>query len=83
MINELQTTALGCISAVERPRYVAFWQILLQKSKIERRQKSRESRFLDSSIAATLCIADARVRGRFVGKNEEPHIALYERHQQS
>jgi hypothetical protein len=48
------------MSAVER--------ILLQKSKIERRQKSRESRFLDSSTAATLCIADAKVRGRFHGK---------------
>jgi hypothetical protein len=45
-----------------------FWQILLQKSKIERRQKSRESRFLGSSTGATLCIADARVRGRFRGK---------------
>jgi hypothetical protein len=34
--------------------------ILLQKWKIERRQKSRESRFPDSSTAETLCIADAR-----------------------
>src|SRR5450755_2949936 len=37
----------------------------LQKSKIERQQKSRESRFLDASTAATLCSADAKVRGRF------------------
>lgn len=28
------------------------WQILLQKSKIERRQKTRESRFLDANTAA-------------------------------
>jgi hypothetical protein len=33
---------------------VCYVQILLQKSKIERRQKSRESRFLKNSTAATL-----------------------------
>jgi hypothetical protein len=37
----------------------------LQKSKIEQRQKSRESRFLADSIAAKLHSADTRVRGRF------------------
>jgi hypothetical protein len=47
---------------------VSSWPILLQKSKIERRQKSRESGFPDSSTAATLRIANARVRGRFRGK---------------
>ena len=42
--------------------------ILLQKSKIEQRQKSRESRFLADSIAAKLHSADTRVRGRFCVK---------------
>jgi hypothetical protein len=49
-------------------RNVRFVPILLQKSKIERHQKSRESRFLDASTAATLCSADAKVRGRFCTK---------------
>jgi hypothetical protein len=47
---------------------VWFVPILLQKSKIERHQKSRESRFLDASAAAMLCSADAKVRGRFCTK---------------
>jgi hypothetical protein len=42
--------------------------ILLQKSKIERYRKSRESGFLDASTAATRCSADAKVRGRFCAK---------------
>jgi hypothetical protein len=39
--------------------------IVLQKSKIERRQKSRENRILDNSAAAILCGADTKLRGRF------------------
>jgi hypothetical protein len=42
--------------------------ILLKKSKIEQRQKSRESRFLADSIAAKLHGADTRVGGRFCPK---------------
>jgi hypothetical protein len=57
--------------------------ILLQKSKIERPRKSRESWFLDASTVATLCSAGAQVRGRFCASNEVPHIATYEMHQQS
>jgi hypothetical protein len=44
------------------------WQILLQKSKIDRCQKSRESRFLDTSTVARLCSADVQVRGQFCAK---------------
>ncbi len=44
----------------------------LQKSKIERRQKSRESRFLGISIAARLLGADTKVRGRFCVKRYGP-----------
>jgi len=47
---------------------VACWQILLQKSKIERCRNSRESRFLDSSTVARLGSADAQVRGQFCAK---------------
>jgi hypothetical protein len=41
------------------------WPILLQKSKIERPQKSRQSRFLDLSGAALPFRATAKVGGRF------------------
>ena len=44
-------------------RRVGFWQILLQKSKIERCRKSRESRFLDTATVAGLLSANAQVRG--------------------
>jgi hypothetical protein len=37
----------------------------LQKSKIERYQKSHESRFLDASTAPTHFSANTMVRGRF------------------
>jgi hypothetical protein len=39
--------------------------MLSKKSKIEQRQKSRESRVLADSIAARLHSADTRVGGRF------------------
>jgi hypothetical protein len=48
------------------------WQILLQKSKIERPRKSRESRFLNASTAATLCSEDTKVGGRFCVKRCGP-----------
>jgi len=40
--------------ATERAGDFRLWQILLQKSKIEKRQKSRECCFLASSIVAML-----------------------------
>ena len=43
-------------------------RIVLQKSKIERCRKCRESRFLDASTVARLCSADAQVRGQFCAK---------------
>src|ERR1700688_181428 len=46
--------------------------IVLQKSKIERRRKSRKSRFLDDSAAAMLCSADTKLRGRFSEKRCGP-----------
>jgi hypothetical protein len=42
--------------------------IVLQKSKIERCRKSRESGFLDTSTAAMLRSADGKVRGHFCAK---------------
>jgi len=51
---------------------VAYWQILLQKSKIERPRKSRESRFLNASTAATLCSEDTKVGGLFCVKRCGP-----------
>ena len=50
----------------------AIGGILLQKSKIERRQKSRESRFSGISIAAWLLGEDTKVRGRFCVKRYGP-----------
>jgi hypothetical protein len=49
-----------------------FWRILLQKAKIEPRQKSRESRFLSVSIAEGLFGIDTKVRGRFCVKRYGP-----------
>src|SRR6476660_740684 len=46
----------------------SYWQILLQKSKIERCRKSRESRFLDTATVAGLCSANVQVRGQFCAK---------------
>src|SRR6476646_3455662 len=43
---------------------VRYWQILLQKSKIGRHQKYRESRFPDLYAAATPRSASTKVRGR-------------------
>jgi hypothetical protein len=53
-------------------RHVRYVPILLQKSKIERPRKSRESRFLNASIAATLCSEDTKVGGRFCVKRCGP-----------
>jgi len=44
---------------------VRFVPIVLQKSKIGRHRKSRESRILGDSAAAILCGADTKLRGRF------------------
>jgi hypothetical protein len=51
---------------------VGFVPILLQKSKIVRRQKSREIRFLGIPIAAKVLGADTKVRGRFCVKRYGP-----------
>jgi hypothetical protein len=53
-------------------RHVRFVPILLQKSKIERRRKSRESRCLGVSTAAMLARPDTKVRGRFCVKRCGP-----------
>jgi hypothetical protein len=50
----------------------AFLGIVLQKSKIEQPQKSRESRFLDVPTAAKPYRADTKVRGRFCVKRCGP-----------
>jgi hypothetical protein len=50
---------------VSRAAYVRFVPIVLQKSKIGRRQKSRESQILGDSAAVILCGADTKLRGRF------------------
>jgi hypothetical protein len=52
-----------------------YWPILLQKSKIERPQKSRESRFLDAPAAARLSEANTKVGGRFGMKRYGPLIS--------
>jgi hypothetical protein len=49
-------------------RHVRFVPILLQKSKIERPRKSRESRFLDAATAAKPSMADTKTGGRFCVK---------------
>jgi hypothetical protein len=46
----------------------ALPQILLQKSKIERPRKSRESRILDTATAAKPSMADTKTGGRFCMK---------------
>jgi hypothetical protein len=52
--------------------YVRKVPILLQKAKIEPRQKSRERRFLSVSIAEGLFGIDTKVRGRFCVKRYGP-----------
>jgi hypothetical protein len=46
-------------------RYFRNVPIVLQKSKIGRHPKSRESRILGNSAAAMLCGADTKLSGRF------------------
>src|SRR6478752_5731818 len=48
--------------------HVRFVPILLQKSKIERPRKSRESRFLDAATTAKPFTADTKTGGRFCMK---------------
>src|SRR3981189_2192622 len=57
-------------------RHVRKVPILLQKSKIERCRKSRESGFLDTSTAAIPRSADAKVRGHFCAKHLGPSHRL-------
>src|SRR5450631_2832203 len=51
---------------------VRFVPILLQKSKIRRSQKSRESRFRDIAVASRLRVADTKFLGRFGVKRYVP-----------
>jgi hypothetical protein len=44
------------------------WSIVLKKSKIERRQKSRKCQFLDDSVAQMPRSADTKLHGRFSEK---------------
>jgi hypothetical protein len=59
----------GC---VHRVRDVRLGSIVLQKSKIERRRKSRKSRFLADSTTAILRCAHTKLRGRFCVKRCGP-----------
>ena len=54
---------------------------MLQKSKIERRQKSRESQCLDVSIAAGCDGAITKVPGRFLRNDMVLHVAKRGKHQ--
>src|SRR5260370_32916228 len=56
--------------------HVRLVPILLQKSKIERCRKSRESGFLDTSTAGIPRSADAKVRGHFCAKQLGPSHRL-------
>src|SRR5947207_1151831 len=55
--------------------------MLLQKSKIERRQKSRESQCVDVSIAAGCDGAITKVPGRFLRNDMVLHVAKRGKHQ--
>jgi hypothetical protein len=69
MSNVRWMSAVGRITdSNETSRHVRKVPILLQKSKIERRRKSRESLIFDVSAAAKLRSADAKVRSRFCVK---------------
>jgi hypothetical protein len=46
-----------CVPSIDAVR---LWQIVLQKSKIERLRKFREDRFLDVSTGAKVCRADTK-----------------------
>jgi hypothetical protein len=50
------------------PQQIRSYQILLQKSKIRRRQKSRKYRFSDNFAAVMLSIANKKAGGRFSAK---------------
>ena len=60
-----QKLSLAGVPPATHLRNVRFWQILLQKSKIERPGESRESRFLDAPAVARLSGANTKVGGRF------------------
>ena len=65
------------------PANGGFAPILLQKSKIERRRTSRESRFLDALPLQRSASPMRTTVVVFARNNEVPHIAIYETHQQS
>ena len=50
---------------------------MLQKSKIGRHLKSRESRILGDSAAAILCGADTKLSGCFLMSDEVPHVSSH------
>src|SRR3984893_5175189 len=65
------------------PRQVRKVRILLQKSKIERLRKSRESRFLETLAAAILSGPIRRSVVVLVGSDVVPHVSAREAHQRS
>jgi K+-sensing histidine kinase KdpD len=75
-VQLLQVMVNLIINAIEAGRHVSNVPILLQKSKIERCRKSRESGFLDTSTAAIPRSADAKVRGHFCAKQLGPSHRL-------
>src|ERR1700730_17590910 len=64
-------------------RQVRKVPILLQKSKIERLRKSRESRFLETLAAAILSGPIRRSVVVLVGSDVVPHVSAREAHQRS
>jgi len=82
-VAEARTTACGAQSGRSRNRRRQLGADIVAKIENRTIQKIRQGGFLDASTAATLCSADAKVRGLFVRNNEVPHIATYETHQRS
>ena len=81
--NRFMSALLRIADSSRTSRYVPKVPILLQKSKIERLRKSRESRFLETLAAAILSGANTKVGGRLVGNDVVPQVAAREAHQRS
>ena len=75
-------SALPPTTDIVRPHaQVRSVPILLQKSKIQRPQKSRKCRFLDNFAAVMLSAANMKTGGRFAANNQVPHVARRKTHQ--
>jgi signal transduction histidine kinase len=79
-VQLLQVMVNLIINAIEAGRHVSNVPILLQKSKIERCRKSRESGFLDALPLQYPVAPMRRSVVIFVQNDEVPHIASYETH---